>query len=121
MASSPASTSETRALLELVLSGYQAAISALADSDVETVREHLDKVDELTARLTEFDQDGQLGPVEPELVRQVEDTHARLCQLVSAEKSTLSKQLQQSTLGRRALRSYGNKASATGNYHRSDA
>lgn len=112
MASSP-----TEALVQEIAGAYESALVALGSSDLEAVQGRLDRVDQL---MSELQEQQPLGIVDPKWKRRVEELHAQLCTVIEGAKARMSSQLQRSGQGRRALRGYGGKGSATGRYYRSE-
>lgn len=89
----------------------QASLSILAQADLDLVRRLLDQVDGLTETLSQG----------PPLSREAQDQlvlvqrmHGKLLTTIAAERSQVRATMQESQKGRRALKSYGGKGTATG-------
>jgi hypothetical protein len=112
MASSP-----TEELVQEIAGAYEAALEALSSTDLETVQGRLDRVDQLTKELQEQE---FLGVVDPKWTKRVVALHSQLMTVIEGAKARMSSQIERAGQGRRALRGYGGKGSATGRYYRSE-
>ena len=104
---------------------YEAALVELEGTDLEAVQGRLNEVDQLTQELQALQGLQELevadaDPVDPKWTLRVQQLHSKLCSVIGAARSRMGTQLRQAGEGRRALRGYGGKATATGTYHRSE-
>lgn len=112
MASSP-----TEALVQEIAGAYEAALVALGSTDLETVQGRLHRVDQL---MNDLQKQQPPGVVDPKWTRRVQELHTQLCTVIEGAKSRMSSQLERAGQGRRALKGYGGKGTATGRYYRSE-
>ena len=87
---------------------YQSAFAALDQSDLDRVGRIMDEVDNLTRSL------GVPRPIDAESMQHVTELHSRLMAALTAAHSQAHAAIQKSNTGRKALRSYGNRAATTG-------
>ena len=91
-----------------IAAAYESALAALERSDLDRVGKIMDEVDDLTRSL------GAPRPIDAESTRQVTKLHSRLMAALTAAHSQTQAAIQKSNKGRKALRSYGNRAATTG-------
>ena len=114
-------SSRTEELVRDIARAYEAALGELEGTDLAAVQGRLDDVDRLTQELQALqDQQGEdVDSADPKWALRVQELHSQLCSVVAGAKSLMGTQLKQAGDGRRALKGYGGKGTATGRYHRS--
>ncbi len=115
-------SSRTEELVRDIAHAYEAALAELEGTDLAAVQGRLDDVDQLTQELQELQKlrGEDADTVDPKWTLRVQELHSQLCSVIGAAKTRMDTQLRQAGEGRRALRGYGGKATATGRYHRSE-
>ncbi len=110
MALSPTDPLAPESALRRIAVHYESALNSVQSLDLESVQDHLDQIDSLTKGLRGL---GSV-PMDRALLDQVQDSHGRLLTALAAERSKSKSAIEQTSVGRKALRGYGNRSQVTG-------
>ena len=108
----PQATAGGNDSLRKIAASYDTALTSVQNLDLESIQDHLHRIDALTKSLSGLEN----APLDQKLLDQVTTSHSRLLTALSVERAKSKNAIEQTTVGRKALRGYGNRSQSTGTH-----